>query len=277
MQQLLERIELLERQAARRGRRHYWLGALCLLALMLAALLLRPLVAEGEPQSGGLPGLERRVVVLEAANTALQAALAAETAARRAGDAALQTPISNETAARQAGDAALQNQVAPLSSLFLAPNAVNGQPFFQRDGSEITITGANLLLVNGLGATNGNPAHPFEPIFQGGPTAVNGLGNLTIGYNESRTGFGEPDDRRGSHNLVVGIAHNYSRFGGIVVGHWNSISAPYASVSGGMFNLARGDGSSVSGGRGIEQRSDDGWSAGGEHFGGSGIGVFRAP
>ena len=57
MQQLLERIELLERQAAGRGRRHYWLGALCLLALMLAAVPLRPLVAQGQPQPGGLPGV----------------------------------------------------------------------------------------------------------------------------------------------------------------------------------------------------------------------------
>ena len=49
----------------------------------------------------------------------------------------------------------------------------------------VVLTGANLHIRNGLGATSGNPGSPFgaEP----GPMAVNGLGNLIIGYNESRS------------------------------------------------------------------------------------------
>src|SRR5262249_57163077 len=52
---------------------------------------------------------------------------------------------------------------------------------------DITISGANLHIVNGLGATN----------------TVNGLGNLIVGYNEHRfpASF---NIRTGSHNVIVG-------------------------------------------------------------------------
>ena len=39
---------------------------------------------------------------------------------------------------------------------------MNGQPFFSRKGSDFFITGANIHIVNGLGATNGNPADPLS-------------------------------------------------------------------------------------------------------------------
>ena len=76
-------------------------------------------------------------------------------------------------------------------------------------------------------------------------SAVNGLGNLIIGYNE---GSGENIKRTGSHNLVIGPEHAYSSFGGLVIGRENTISAPYASISGGRLNTASGLGASVSGG-----------------------------
>jgi hypothetical protein len=57
--------------------------------------------------------------------------------------------------------------------------------------NEVVITGANLRIVNGLGATD----------------TTNGLGNLIVGYHEER-GFG--DTRTGSHNVVVGRQHNFS-------------------------------------------------------------------
>ena len=41
------------------------------------------------------------------------------------------------------------------------------------------------------------------------------------------------DIRTGSHNVVVGQSHNFSRFGGLVVGRFNTISGEFASVSGG--------------------------------------------
>jgi hypothetical protein len=91
----------------------------------------------------------------------------------------------------------------------------------------------NVMVVNGTGTTAG---------------ATNGLGNLIVGYDEF---LGEEDDNKnGSHNLVVGIGHNYSSFGGFVAGRDNTVSREYASVSGGNGNTASGRSSSVSGGNG---------------------------
>jgi hypothetical protein len=95
--------------------------------------------------------------------------------------------------------------------------------------------------------------------------AVNGRGNLIIGYNELRPE--EPDDRRGSHNLVVGTRHNYmaQAFGGIVVGNFNTISGKWSSVTGGNFNTAGGTLSTVSGGQMNKIASDapeSTWAAG---------------
>ena len=113
---------------------------------------------------------------------------------------------------------------------------------FDAATNEVVITGANLHIVNGLGATD----------------TTNGLGNLIVGYNELRSilpppgGFPGPEPelniRTGSHNVVVGIQHNFSSFGGLLVGRSNTISGPFSSVSGGDNNTASGDRSSVSGG-----------------------------
>ena len=104
---------------------------------------------------------------------------------------------------------------------------------FTRVGNDIYIDGANLHVRNGTGSTKGD---------------VNGLGNLIVGYNESRGEWGT-DDRTGSHNIVTGSQHNYSSFGGLVAGHWNTISGPMASVSGGYSNEAIVSYASVAGGR----------------------------
>jgi hypothetical protein len=96
---------------------------------------------------------------------------------------------------------------------------------------DVTITGANLRIVNGLGDTN----------------TTNGLGNLIVGYNEDRISpF--PNIRTGSHNVVVGRQHNFSSFGGLVVAEFNEISGPWASVSGGFRNIASGPDASITGG-----------------------------
>ena len=99
-----------------------------------------------------------------------------------------------------------------------------------RNGNEIYIDGANVHIRDGSGSTEG---------------AINGLGNLIIGYNELR-GYG--DNRTGSHNLVLGSRNNYTSYGGLVGGNGNDISAPYASISGGISNTASGYASSISGG-----------------------------
>ena len=98
------------------------------------------------------------------------------------------------------------------------------------NGTDMYITGANLYIRSGSGSTNGT---------------VNGLGNLIIGYNEPRS---TSPDQTGSHNLIIGKYHNYSSYGGIVVGSYSTISAPYASVSGGYDNTASGLYASVCGG-----------------------------
>jgi hypothetical protein len=95
---------------------------------------------------------------------------------------------------------------------------------------EIVITGANLRIVNGLRGT----------------ATANGLGNVIVGYNEPRDDG--DNERTGSHNVVVGLGHNFSKFGGLVVGRQNSISGAFTSVSGGFDNTAKGDSASVSGG-----------------------------
>ena len=92
----------------------------------------------------------------------------------------------------------------------------------------VLITGANLQVVSGAGATD---------------SGVNGTGNVIIGYNEDNGSV-----KSGSHNLVVGTNHTYSAYGGIVVGINNSITGAYSSVSGGTNNTASNNYSSVSGG-----------------------------
>jgi hypothetical protein len=102
------------------------------------------------------------------------------------------------------------------------------------DSHSIVIDSANLVIRNGLGAT---------------APAVNGLGNLIVGYNERSTiDLDTVGKRVGSHNVVVGRGHNYTKMGGMVVGFNNAITAIYASVAGGSGNTASGNYSCVSGG-----------------------------
>jgi hypothetical protein len=105
--------------------------------------------------------------------------------------------------------------------------------------NEVAITGANLRIVNGLGTTE----------------TTNGLGNLIVGYNEPRSNITcDPgvvnckNTSTGSHNVVVGKEHNFSSFGGLVVGYQNEISGIFATITAGSSNTASGDYSSISGG-----------------------------
>ena len=108
----------------------------------------------------------------------------------------------------------------------------------------IRITGANLQIVNGLGATNGNPDFPtqIDPEL----TAVNGVGNLIVGYNELPPNLGL--GRTGTHNVVIGSEHQYTSSGGLVAGRENNIRGVASSVTGGSRNTAGGNFSSISGG-----------------------------
>jgi hypothetical protein len=140
---------------------------------------------------------------------------------------------------------------------------------FTVEGDNLVLSGMNLQIVNGTGATDGDVGD--------GP-AVNGLGNLIIGYDEPEAdtdGIDEPDidepdidepdidepgsdDRNfdgsevdakgGSHNLVIGAGHTYTSFGGIVAGDDNEIAGSGASVLGGSQNKASGEDSTIAGG-----------------------------
>jgi hypothetical protein len=139
----------------------------------------------------------------------------------------------------QAADGRLQMIADELAALRDILTVIRFDPA----AKEVVITGANLRLVNGLGQTGcefgGEPSPPDCP---------NGLGNLIVGYNEPRPPELGENFRTGSHNVVVGLGHNFSSFGGLVVGEVNTISGVFASVSGGQQNTASGNHSSVSGG-----------------------------
>ncbi len=102
--------------------------------------------------------------------------------------------------------------------------------------------------------------------------AVNGLGNLIVGYNEKRS-LGNVV-KTGSHNAIIGMEHHYSSYGGFVQGKTNSITETFAGVFGGSGNTASSSGAGVFGGSGNTASS-----SGAGVFGGSGntaSGVFPA-
>ena len=155
----------------------------------------------------------------------------------------------------------LEERVAALESLL---------SHFTVEGDTLVLTGMNLQIVNGLGATDGK---------DGKGTAVNGLGNLIIGYNEEPTfnerdlrddfehngifGFEKPRGRGGSHNLVIGAGHAYESYGGVVAGEDNAIAAPGAAVLGGFDNTAHGTDAAVLGGSHNQAAGEDAVVAGG--------------
>jgi hypothetical protein len=264
------RLEHYARSARRRLR--FWqgiAGALAITALLLAPV--RRVTAQG---NGGGSGLAQQVTALQTQVTNLsnqvnnlQNELSSEITNRQNGDTSTLASAKSYTdqqvaaaaADSQAAETYLQGQITPLTNVFLAPNPVNGQPIFSRVAGEILITGANLHIVNGLGATNGFPTDPgsVDP----GQTHQNGFGNLIIGYNELRQDGS--DDRSGSHNLVVGAFQNFTSFGGLLAGMANSVYAPYASVTGGASNTALNLFSSVSGGGANTASGQWSWIGGG--------------
>jgi hypothetical protein len=107
-----------------------------------------------------------------------------------------------------------------LPYITLLSKGVDGKP-------TIEFSGVNVEVLSGAGKTN---------------AAVNGEGNLIIGYNEL------PGTQTGSHNLVIGDGHSFTSYGGLVAGHDNTVSGPYATVAGGEGNVATGAEAAVMGG-----------------------------
>jgi hypothetical protein len=236
----------------------------------------------------GLPALEERLAALEqtiadqqARITGLQTALNNEiaarkfaheetlTAAKEHADAAiakvmadvktyvepkvdglatlLQERLAKEMLSRQGADAAFESKLDPVIAK-LARFSV------QNNGEDIYITGANLHLLNGSGATD----------------KKNGLGNLIIGYNEQLNPMAPKQS--GSHNLILGRGNTYTSFGGLVAGLKNEISGPFATVTGGQGNRATGAASLIAGGNGNTTYGNDSVVAGGAGNGAFGDG-----
>ncbi len=117
---------------------------------------------------------------------------------------------------------------ALLKYLNVESSGIDGKP-------TVRFSGANVQIVNGEGKT----------------ATTNGEGNLVIGYDEDSNSFGfrrGPGVQTGSHDLILGEEQEFTSYGGIVAGLINSITAPFASVSGGVENTASGESASVSGG-----------------------------
>ena len=91
----------------------------------------------------------------------------------------------------------------------------------------VTFSNVNVRIVSGTGTTEG---------------AVNGRGNLILGYNEAR---GSGSLKTGSHNLVLGRFNNYTSYGSIIGGVSNDATASYASVISGDTNRATLSGSVI--------------------------------
>jgi hypothetical protein len=147
----------------------------------------------------------------------------------------------------QAQIASLQAQVVPDMAGYVTMDLSNpSRP-------TLRIAGANLHVVNGAGYT----------------ASVNGLGNVIVGYDESGAflppvcsyggyadetscisagGTWAAEHKSGSHSIVIGGHHRYSRYGALVAGSANTVNYDVASITGGTHNTASNYGAAVSGG-----------------------------
>jgi hypothetical protein len=103
---------------------------------------------------------------------------------------------------------------------FLAAG-VGGKPTVQ-------FSGVNVQIVNGEGKT----------------ATINGEGNLVIGYDENAG----KHEQTGSNNLILGEEQTFTSYAGIDAGFSDTISGPFATVTGGGFNKATFKEATVSGG-----------------------------
>jgi len=190
------------------------------------------------------------------------AALVASNIQLRAQVASLQTAsnqLKTQVTALQASNTQLAAQVTSLQSGLTALQnnsllQLAGKISYNSASNAVVFSGVDVQIINGLGSTE----------------TYNGTGNLILGYNEpdvfgvsqqvcsdgsyitqatcpSSETWGR-NQHSGSHNLIIGTAHSYTRFAGMVVGQGNSITKDYASINGGLGNVAGGTNSTVSGG-----------------------------
>jgi hypothetical protein len=199
---------------------------------------------------------------------------AADIASLRDAVTALQNLANSQAAAIHT----LQTQVQSLQSNSvlaldgkLGLTTVDGYPTAQ-------FTAVNVRIVNGTNVTQ----------------STNGLGNLTLGYNEADSdapmfcslgqygadwetctnhgGHYGRNQRTGSHNLIVGRSNAYTAWGGLVGGLKNVVSGGYSAVLGGTLQRASGSESTVAGGRSNVASESFASVAGGEENAAGGIG-----
>jgi hypothetical protein len=133
----------------------------------------------------------------------------------------------------------------------------NKLKFVTTTGTDMIISGANLHIVNGNGATENE----------------NGLGNLIVGYNEERNDSPSTDVRTGSHNLILGDYNSYSSYGGIISGRHNTLTGAYSCVQGSFGSTVSGSYASVNGGNGNIASGAYSFLGGGEANSASGLGA----
>ena len=223
--------------------RPWRLASVLLLALTLA---LPPFAAADD-----LATLKQQVRDLQLA----VAALVASNIQLRGQVASLQTSsnqLKTQVVALQASNTQLAGQITSLQSgLTALQNSsllqLAGKVSYNSASNAVVFSGVDVQIINGLGST----------------TTYNGTGNLIIGYDEPDV-FGVSqqvcsdgsyttqatcpapetwgrNQHSGSHNLIIGANHSYTRFGGMVVGQGNSITKDFASISGGFGNVAGRD------------------------------------
>lgn len=143
---------------------------------------------------------------------------------------ALASSSSSPTARTlQSQISALQRRLSQDDSAISGPQALLRGVTRSRDGSTLIIAGhggesrsalktvlfkgVNVQVVNGTGIE----------------TALNGLGNLIIGYADNTGGAA----RTGSHNLITGDDGGWSSYGGLLAGDFNQIHGPFDAIRAG--------------------------------------------
>lgn len=109
------------------------------------------------------------------------------------------------------------------------------------DAGDIFFSGCNVHIQNGRGVTY----------------RKNGKGNLIVGYNRENC---EVCQRTGSHNVIIGDSHSWTKFSGFVAGQGNSLLSARSSILGGINNVAQKVDAVIAGGCGqiVTKRTCDG-------------------
>ncbi|MDC7690485.1 hypothetical protein [Vogesella indigofera] len=160
--------------------------------------------------------------------------------------------IQQQLTAAQATITSLSNNASYQSHMLAALKDSTACIASESNSYTLIFRGCNVVIQNGKGST----------------ITQNGLGNLIIGYNEDDTYenvHDGPNDRSGSHNLIVGPEHTYASFGGLVAGYGNFSRAPFSSILGGNKNNTTGMASTVAGG-GSNTASSDYAAVGGGYY-----------